>query len=509
MRKALTILLIILVLPSLLGGVSNLVVLAAGGGGGGSNSLGQFISTLQTAIPAALILLAILANRYDQRYALVLFAAALASAIFLAAATGGGGVGGAVNVTLVQLQVKVTGPTSVYVGDTETYSVSWTPPIKGTIIWTIIYNGTIVYNATGGTNLAYTFNEPGNYIIMASVVNQQNFAGGSGAVFVTVTNPPSPLGWLVGTITNAIKSFINSAINSIEGFITSVLQFAGAPLEWMTYSPTPYFSTSTPNASPFIETMYNEMKDFSIGLAMLFIAFSIAYNAIRGAYADIVDLAGDVIYKLSVWGLFFAGGLTIYTYAANFINSIIYYVAGPFLGLATTEFTLGSVTIVSLFGADNLIPFGLGDPLSMFLALSTFLLALSLAIAMIKYAVMMAIVVTIPLWATLWIFEWTRKIAVAVVDFLIGLMVAGLVAAMTFAILATTPLGALTFILDPIAMDGEFLFTAAFFVFGLKPGEHVFGSFRSRQQSQQQQQQVVVVEQREVETSSPPPGRYM
>nr|WP_011225150.1 hypothetical protein [Sulfolobus islandicus]CAG38185.1 hypothetical protein [Sulfolobus islandicus] len=507
MRKALTILLIILVLPSLLSGTENIIVLAAGGGGGGSNSLGQFISTLQTAIPAALILLAILANRYDQRYALVLFAAALASAIFLAAATGGGGVGGAVNITLVQLQVKVTGPTTVYVGNSGTYTVSWTPPMKATVIWTVIYNGTVVYNATGGTNFAYTFNEPGNYIIMASVVNQQNLAGGSGAVFVTVTNPPSPLGWLVGAITNTIEGFISKAINTIEGFVTTALQFAGAPLEWMTYSPTPNFSTSTPNASPFITTMYNEMKDFSIGLAMLFIALSIAYNAVRGAYADIVDLAGDVMYKLSVWALFFAGGLTIYTYAANFINAIIYSVAGQFLGLATTEFTLGSVTIVSLFGLDNIIPFGLGDPLSMFLALSTFLLALSLAIAMIKYAVMMAIVVTIPLWATLWIFEWTRKIAVAVVDFLIGLMIAGLIAAMTFAILASTPLGALTFILDPIAMDAQFLFTVAYFVFGLKPGEHILNSFRSS--NKQQQQPVVVVEKREVETSSPPPGRYM
>ena len=112
MRKALTILLIILVLPSLLSGIGNLVVFAqGGGGGGGSNNLGQFITTLQTLIPAALLLLAILANRYDQRYALVLFAAAMASAIFLAAATGGK-IGGNVQITLVQLQVTVSGPTS-------------------------------------------------------------------------------------------------------------------------------------------------------------------------------------------------------------------------------------------------------------------------------------------------------------------------------------------------------------------------------------------------------------
>jgi hypothetical protein len=48
-------------------------------------------------------------------------------------------------------------------------------------------------------------------------------------------------------------------------------------------------------------------------------------------------------------------------------------------------------------------------------------------------------------------------------------MVAGLVAAITFAILATMLLGAFLFIIDPIAMDGEFLFLLIYFVFGLRP----------------------------------------
>jgi hypothetical protein len=478
MRKALTILLIILVLPSLLSGIGNLVVFAqGGGGGGGSNNLGQFISTLQTLIPAALILLAILANRYDQRYALVLFAASMASAIFLAAATGGK-IGGNVQITLVQLQVTVSGPTSLYTGNSGTYTVSWSPSMSGTIIWTVLYNGSIVYNATGGTSFTYTFNNPGKYIVAATVINTQNYAGGSGAVLVTVTNPPSPLGWLEGAITGAISGFINAVANAFEGFLTTLLQIFGAPLEWMTYSPTPNASTSTPSASPVVPTIYNEMKDFSVGLAMLFIAFSIAYNAIRGEYADLVDLAGDVIYKLSVWGLFFAGGLTIYTYAANFINSIIYSVAGPYLGIATIEYTGGATLFTALFALMNGIPFGFGDALSMFLSLVVFLLAFTLAIATIKYAVMMAIVDTIPLWSTLWLFEWTRKIAVVVIDLLIGLMVAGLVAAITFAILATMPLGAFLFIIDPIAMDGEFIFLLFYFVFGLRPGEHMMKAFR-------------------------------
>ena len=34
------------------------------------------------------------------------------------------------------------------------------------------------------------------------------------------------------------------------------------------------------------------------------------------------------------------------------------------------------------------------------------------------------------------------------------------------------------FIIDPIAMDGEFLFLMFYFVFGLRPGEHLVKAFR-------------------------------
>ncbi|AGJ62769.1 hypothetical protein [Saccharolobus islandicus] len=157
----------------------------------------------------------------------------------------------------------------------------------------------------------------------------------------------------------------------------------------------------------------------------------------------------------------------------------------------------------------NGIPFGFGDPLSMFLSLVTFLLALTLAIATIKYAVMMAIVATIPLWATLWLFEWTQKIAMVVVDFLIGLMVAGLIAAITFAILATTPLGALTLIIDPIAMDGEFLFSLEYFVFGLRPGEHLLSRKNKNQGGSSQVEYRTSSSTESNRPSEPPPGRYM
>jgi len=125
MRKALTIFIIISLLPSLIGGVSNLLVLAASGGSSG-NSLATFISTLQTLIPVALILLTILANRYNQRYALVLFAAAMASAIFLAAlaATGQTSISSYSPGNEYFKQLTISGPQTIYVRDTGTWTIS-------------------------------------------------------------------------------------------------------------------------------------------------------------------------------------------------------------------------------------------------------------------------------------------------------------------------------------------------------------------------------------------------
>ena len=125
MRKALTIFIIISLLPSLRGGVSNLLVLAASGGSSG-NSLATFISTLQTLMPAALILLTILANRYDQRYALVLFAAAMASAIFLAAlaAAGQTSISSYSPGNEYFKQLTISGPQTIYVRDTGTWTIS-------------------------------------------------------------------------------------------------------------------------------------------------------------------------------------------------------------------------------------------------------------------------------------------------------------------------------------------------------------------------------------------------
>jgi hypothetical protein len=97
-------------------------VLAASGGSSG-NSLATIISTLQTLIPDALILLAILDNRYDQRYALVLFTATMANAVFLAAA-------GRTPISSYSpgneyfKQLAISGPQTIYVRDTCTWTIS-------------------------------------------------------------------------------------------------------------------------------------------------------------------------------------------------------------------------------------------------------------------------------------------------------------------------------------------------------------------------------------------------
>ncbi len=462
MRKALTILLIILVLPSLLGGVGNIITLAAGGGGGGSgNSLSTFISTLQTAIPAALILLAILANRYDQRYALVLFAAALASAIFLAAATGGK-IGGNVQITLVQLQVKVSGPTSAYTGQPVYYSVSYSPSVPNpTIVWQIYANGTLISNFTSTTEIQTTFNHPGKYLVIAIVEDPQNYAYGSNGLLVSVTNPPSPLGWIQGAIENTLTSFFGAIVNGLEGIVTTFLQFIGYPLEQMVESPIP---------GSFDKKLFNEVYDYSVGIAMLFIAFSIAYNAFQGYYSDIIDLAGDVMYKLSVWALFSVGGIIIYTYAASFINSLIYATVGPELGIASAGLAAGTGIYLAIGGGLAAIPFFAND-FDYLISAILYLMLFTTAIATVRNSVMLAIVALIPFQATLWLFEWTRKIALIMANLLIGMMVAGLVAAFTIALLVHTLYGFLLLFLLPLALDVEFISTLALFVFTLQPGD--------------------------------------
>jgi len=169
MRKALTIFIIISLLPSLIGGVSNLLVLAASGGSSG-NSLATFISTLQTLIPAALILLTILANRYDQRYALVLFTATMANAVFLAAA-------GQTSISSYSpgneyfKQLTISGPQTIYVRDTCIWTISGASNPQ----WCIMNSSNGVKVASGSvTTATWTANSPEKYIILATSISSNS-----------------------------------------------------------------------------------------------------------------------------------------------------------------------------------------------------------------------------------------------------------------------------------------------------------------------------------------------
>jgi len=462
MRKALTILLIILVLPSLLSGVGNIITMAQGGGGGGSNNLGQFITTLQTLIPAALLLLAILANRYDQRYALVLFAAAMASAIFLAAA-GQTQIGNYTPGNVTVIEFNITGPTNVYVGDSYTWNIQ-----SGGVMpaWKIQNVSNSVVVASGSRNtVSFTPQSPGKYVIIAIYTSPNEYGFGS---FVFNAQPqPGPLGWITGAIVSAFQSLLNVLVGGLAFIGNSILAILAFPINYLVYSP-PVSST--------VSSYFNEVYNASLGLAMLFIAASIAYNAIRGFYDDLVDLAGDVMYKITVWGLFSVGGITIYSYAAEFLNYIISNIVGTALEAAGAELFTGLVGVGTLFTVLNFIPFGFASDTSELVSEIIMFYAIMLGIAIVRYAAIQALVALIPLIATLWIFEWTRGIAMALADVLAGLMIGGVVSAFTIAILATSIQGVILLLLAPAAIGADLVISIGLMVLSIRPAEHLAGS---------------------------------
>ena len=462
MRKALTILLIILVLPSLLSGVGNIITMAQGGGGEGSNNLGQFIATLQTLIPAALLLLAILANRYDQRYALVLFAAAMASAIFLAAA-GQTQIGNYTPGNVTVIEFNITGPTNVYVGDSYTWNIQ-----SGgvTPAWKIQNVSNSVVVASGSRNtVSFTPQSPGKYVIIAIYTSPNEYGFGS---FVFNAQPqPGPLGWITGAIVSAFQSLLNVLVGGLAFIGNSILAILAFPINYLVYSPP---------VSPTVSSYFNEVYDASLGLAMLFIAASIAYNAIRGFYDDLVDLTGDVMYKITVWGLFSVGGITIYSYAAEFLNYIISNIVGTALEAAGAELFTGLVGVGTLFTVLNFIPFGFASDTSELVSEIIAFYAIILGIAVVRYAAIQALVALIPLIATLWIFEWTRGIAMALADVLAGLMIGGVVSAFTIAILATSIQGVILLLLAPAAIGADLVISIGLMVLSIRPAEHLAGS---------------------------------
>jgi hypothetical protein len=464
MRKALTILLIILVLPSLLSGIGNLVVLAASGGSSG-NSLATFISTLQTLIPAALILLAILANRYDQRYALVLFAAAMASAIFLAAA-GQTALSFYSPGSTEYISLSISGPTTVYVGQTGT----WT--INASASWYIMNSSNGVKVASGsGTTVTWTANSPGKYLIVATnILNQGNITIYEyGSYIFSSEYPPSPLGWIQGAITSAFKSLINEIVGGFS-FLGGIFATNIVPIDNFVYSPSPNSLT---------DVIYSKIEQIMTGLAMLLIAASVAYNAIRGFYNDLVDLGADVIYKLSVWALFTTSGLTIYTYAAGLLNFIIKVTIGSYINAIAGEMFTSIATYWSIFGLSNALGLGFARALSNYATDVVIFYLVFVALAFVRYAALLAAVSLIPLASTLWLFEWTRPIAGVIVDLIVGLMMSGLISGITFAMLEAMGVGIVIFLVGPVLGGIEFAISLYLTFVSIKPHERLHGVVKS------------------------------
>ena len=450
-----------------------------GSGGSGGNSLATFLTDLEILIPTVLFIMSLLALRGgDYEYAFTLFLASVIAVAGLSAYTSNSQTN---YPALVILHVQIIGQTQYYTGNTGTYIAYWTPQKTANVNWTVLLNGTQVYKTEqqnvnpGGAKLTYQFNQTGIYTIEAVVWNQQEYAVGGSAVVVQVTPPPSPLGWIEGAITGAFYSILSTAMMYVS-YIMEFLQYLSLPLDLMLFSPTPQMLQNSiiflPGAVA-VESFYNQVMSYAIGIALLMISFSVVYNALQGYYTDIIDIASDLFYKIGVWLLFTFGGLDIYSFVANFINDIIWSVTGSSLGLATIEIALGMDELLASAVGVGVVPFIGGDAKVLIGNLLT-LLSVSVSFGVLRFAMMLAIVVTIPLWATLWLFEWTRGIAMRVIDTLIGLMIGGLVMAFTIAILVYLDVILLLIFLLPIILDVELVLTVLVFTM-LSPMSYASG----------------------------------
>jgi len=175
-----------------------------------------------------------------------------------------------------------------------------------------------------------------------------------------------------------------------------------------------------------VENIYDELIQISLSLSLLFIAASVAYNALRSFYTDLIDVANDLFYKITVWLFFTFGGLEIYNYIAVFINSLIYEIINPYLPLLTIELANGGPLLIDLTVLSNFIPLGFGRSFGTLMADLIFTLIFFGMLITVRYFLIASIVALIPLLSTLWLFEWTRGFAGVLVDVLVGLILAGL-----------------------------------------------------------------------------------
>ncbi|MCH1772024.1 hypothetical protein MJ902_10565 [Metallosphaera sedula] len=459
MKKALVLMVVLLLIPGV-----TITALAATPNPPSSN----FITTLQLALPTALILLAILANRYDQRYALTLFGAALLSAILLSHASFSANlyVPGATQ----YIEFNITGPTTVYTHQSYTWTIQsggYTPS------WKIINTSTANVVASGsGTTIRWAPPSPGRYSIIATYVQTSNVSiYGYGVLVVDAQNPPSPLGWIEGAIESAIQSIIQSLVQGFGGFGSVIAPVGIVPINQLVYAPLP---------DTFATTLFYQIQGIVFGIAGLMIAFSVVYNALQGNYYDIVDLAGDVLYKLGVFALFAGAGLTIYEYAAGWINFLIQQTISTQLNAIAGELFISLITYLSSWAVTNLISLGFGTGLAKLDTDVIFFYLLFIALAFLRYAILMAAISLIPLAAVTWIFEWTRKISGIIVDLIVGLVMSGVIAGYTLAFLEELGLGIILFLIGPILIGSD-LAVALFLAFtSLRPHQGLVKAFKPK-----------------------------
>jgi len=219
-----------------------------------------------------------------------------------------------------------------------------------------------------------------------------------------------------------------------------------------------------------VTPIYYEILQTSISLSLLLIAGTVAYNALKNNYSDIIDIASDLLYKIGVWLLFTFGGLEIYNYSAIFINDLIENILNLYAPLLIGEFSYGVAVWVDLFLV-GVVPFFAGD-LKTFVGDVLYALAIAGTLVIVRYFMILAIVALIPLLSTLWIFEWTRKIADALIDILIGLMVAGLINTLLLSFFVATG-GFIFFFLLPLAVDLGTIASVGFMLFTIRPHEQL------------------------------------
>jgi hypothetical protein len=480
-RKAVYILLLIIAIPGLA------VPVAAA-----ANPIQNFANDLLLVVPPVLFILSLIALRKaDYEYAFTLLLAAIIVTVALGAFQG--------NVSsfallFYNLQVTLVGPSSTVVHSQVSYSVTVSPLPSGWNVqnieysWLIYYNSSIlVYNSSSGyvngnytsnvassqNSLTFTPTQTGNYLVSYSIVYFATVSGypgiatGGAGASLQVNPPPSPLSWITGAIVSAISSIVSAALGAIESVLSFIGQFIFGVLSYALALPT--FNGGLGNV---VENIYNELIQTSLSLSLLFLAGSVAYNALRSYYTDLIDIASDLFYKIGVWLFFTFGGLEIYNYVAAFINSLIYEIINPYLPLLTVEVINGGGLLIGLAIASNFIPLGFGRSLGNLAADLVFALIFFGTLVAVRYFLIAAIVALIPLMATLWLFEWTRGVAYMLVDVLIGLILAGLLNTIIITLVVVSGV-ALLFVLLPFVVDLGTIISLATTLLAIKPHERL------------------------------------